>query len=60
MTAEHSPLPEEWETRDAHDSYFEAIAEIGRQVKAGAPLPALFVPRADREWGDGMLGESGT
>jgi hypothetical protein len=30
---------ENWREQDAHDSYFEAIAEIGRRVRAGEEKP---------------------
>lgn len=31
--------------RDSIESYFDAIRAIGEAVRAGAPLPACFVPR---------------
>lgn len=30
---------EQWRERDAHDSYLEALAEIGRRVRAAEEAP---------------------
>lgn len=43
-------LPDDWEARDAHDSYFEAVRAIGEQVRAGdRELPAMFRSSRERE-----------
>ena len=36
---------DDWQERDAVQSYNEAICEIGKQVKAGAPIPEFMQSR---------------
>jgi hypothetical protein len=38
------PLPGDWMEQDCLGSYLDAIEAIGAAVKAGAQLPAMFVP----------------
>jgi len=37
------------ENADLHGSYYAAIEEIGRRVKAGEPIPECMLPRAIAE-----------
>lgn len=48
------PLPEDWEERDCHDTFFEYIAHCREEMQRGAPLPRMFVARDAR---DGSAGE---
>lgn len=46
MTEHTDPLPDGWEDLDSIGSYYEAIREIGRLVKAGEmKLPDMFKKR---------------
>lgn len=49
---EREPPPKDWAERDLWGSWWEAIREIGEQVKAGRELPPLFRPtrEADGEY----------
>jgi len=42
-------LPEDWLERDMWASWWEAHRAIGEAVRAGRPLPELFVPREEGE-----------
>jgi hypothetical protein len=45
---------------DMWGSWWLAHDVIGERVKAGAPLPPMFVPRPDREGGDRVrMGDGG-
>jgi hypothetical protein len=49
MSTQHAPLSKAELEADTWACWWLAHEEIGRQYKAGAPLPALFVPRPARE-----------
>lgn len=38
-------LPPTWRELDSIGSYYAAIEEIGRRVKAGEPVPEFLLPR---------------
>ena len=47
---DRDPLPENWAELDSARSYFEAVREIGRRVKAGEiELPEMFREREGRD-----------
>lgn len=48
MTEKHKPMTKDEEYADAVRSYFDAMAEIAKQVRAGRELPAMFRP-SERE-----------
>ncbi len=48
MKDDTEPLTKTELERDAHDCFYVAVRAIGERVKAGEPLPAMFVP--SREW----------
>lgn len=45
MTPTPAPAREYDAEADAHDSYYDAIAEIKRRREQGAPLHPMFTPR---------------
>jgi hypothetical protein len=38
LAADEDGLPQDWLEQDATGSYYDAIAEIGKRVRAGAPV----------------------
>jgi hypothetical protein len=39
VAADEDGLPQDWLEQDATGSYYDAIAEIGKRVHAGEPVP---------------------